>query len=100
MLVFPPPMLEKLVNVTQKWSERTGEKEAMMQVLTTGPDGKASNFPSCVVELFYVLSWLKDVKIPKLSSTLVLLPISLRKIHTKSSTRYRAKSNSTGKGCI
>ncbi|KNZ77937.1 hypothetical protein J132_02877 [Termitomyces sp. J132] len=56
MLVFPPPMLEKLVNVTQKWSERTGEKEAMMQVLTTGPDGKASNFPSCVVELFYVLS--------------------------------------------
>ncbi|KAH0579527.1 hypothetical protein H2248_002381 [Termitomyces sp. 'cryptogamus'] len=40
MLVFPPPMLEKLVNVTQKWSERTGEKEAMMQVLTMGPDGK------------------------------------------------------------
>ncbi|KAG6889276.1 hypothetical protein C0992_005800 [Termitomyces sp. T32_za158] len=42
--VFPPPMLENLVGVTQKWREGAGEKEAMMQVMTLGPDGKASNF--------------------------------------------------------
>ncbi|KAG6889203.1 hypothetical protein C0995_002663 [Termitomyces sp. Mi166 len=40
MLVFPPPLLERLVDVTGKWLEEAGEKEAMMQVLTMVPDGK------------------------------------------------------------
>ncbi|KAG6864277.1 hypothetical protein C0993_009051, partial [Termitomyces sp. T159_Od127] len=53
MLVFPPPVLEKLVEVTQKWRERAGEKEAMFQVMTLGPDGKASNLLSNVISSTY-----------------------------------------------
>ncbi|KAG6918723.1 hypothetical protein DXG01_012208 [Tephrocybe rancida] len=40
MLVFPPPVLEKLVAVTSTWLEGAGEKEAVVQMLTMGPDGK------------------------------------------------------------
>ncbi|KAG6907434.1 hypothetical protein DXG01_008899 [Tephrocybe rancida] len=40
MLIFPPPVLEKLVAVTSTWLEGAGEKEALVQMLTMGPDGK------------------------------------------------------------
>ncbi|KAG6848905.1 hypothetical protein H0H93_012976 [Arthromyces matolae] len=39
-LIFPPPALEKLVELTSKWLEGAGEKEAMMQALTLSLDGK------------------------------------------------------------
>ncbi|KAG6835269.1 hypothetical protein H0H93_003257 [Arthromyces matolae] len=48
-LIFAPPALEKLVDLTAKWWEGAGEKESMMQALTMGPDGKFV----VVVILFY-----------------------------------------------
>ncbi|KAG6828474.1 hypothetical protein H0H92_007840 [Tricholoma furcatifolium] len=40
MLVFPPPMLEQVINVTAAWQKTAGENEAMLQMMTMGPDGK------------------------------------------------------------
>lgn len=46
-------MLKNLVDATEKWRERAGENEAMMQVMTLGPDGKVGNFLSNVIRLRY-----------------------------------------------
>jgi FAD/FMN-containing dehydrogenase len=46
-LVFPPPMLEKVISVTEKWwSKGPDEKQGIVQFLTRGPDGNARTFNS------------------------------------------------------
>ena len=46
VLIFPPSVLEKLVEVTAAWWETAGQKEAMFQMLGIGPDGNVRFFPS------------------------------------------------------
>ncbi|KAG5653117.1 hypothetical protein H0H81_002184 [Sphagnurus paluster] len=48
-LVFPPTVLEKMVEVTAKWWANVGENEGMLQMLGRGPDGN----PTIVLFLFY-----------------------------------------------
>jgi FAD/FMN-containing dehydrogenase len=44
-IVFPPPMLEQVVSVTEKWwSKGPDEKEGIAHFLTRGPDGNARTF--------------------------------------------------------
>jgi hypothetical protein len=42
MLFYPPTALEGLVSLTGPWYEGVGEKEAMLQFLTIGPDKNVS----------------------------------------------------------
>jgi len=42
MLVYGPDKAEALVKATKEWLGRAGEKESMLQVAGTGPDGNAS----------------------------------------------------------
>ncbi|KAF9482454.1 FAD binding domain-containing protein [Pholiota conissans] len=49
MLVFAPPALEKLLEVTRKWWDNVGQNEGMLQVTTVAPDGK----PAIVLFVFY-----------------------------------------------
>ena len=39
MLIYPPTALERLVAVTADWWATVGEKQAMLQITTVGPDG-------------------------------------------------------------
>ncbi|KAG5651067.1 hypothetical protein H0H81_010002 [Sphagnurus paluster] len=48
-LVFPPTILEKIVEVTAKWWANVGENEGMFQMLGLGPDGN----PAIVLFVFY-----------------------------------------------
>jgi len=49
LLIFIPPQLEKLVEVTKEWWAKAGEKEGMLQMTTVGPDGN----PAIVLFPFY-----------------------------------------------
>ncbi|KAG5650539.1 hypothetical protein H0H81_011882 [Sphagnurus paluster] len=49
IVIFPATALEKFLEVSAKWWENVGEKEAMFQFLSVGPDGK----PAISILLFY-----------------------------------------------
>lgn len=46
LLVYHPSSLEKIVEATTKWWLTAGEKEAMIQMTTLGPDGSVGIY-SC-----------------------------------------------------
>ncbi|KAG5651066.1 hypothetical protein H0H81_010001 [Sphagnurus paluster] len=48
-LVFPPTVLEKMVEVTAKWWANVGENEGMLQMFGLGPDGN----PAIILFIFY-----------------------------------------------
>ncbi|PFH52593.1 hypothetical protein AMATHDRAFT_46144 [Amanita thiersii Skay4041] len=48
-LVFPPPLYEKVVNVTKQWWSKVTEKEGMLMLLTLSPDGQ----PVMICAVFY-----------------------------------------------
>lgn len=44
ILVFPPPALEKIVSLTSEWlasTDKDKERQAMLQMMTRGPNGQA-----------------------------------------------------------
>ncbi|PPR02442.1 hypothetical protein CVT24_001991 [Panaeolus cyanescens] len=49
LLFYPPHVLDKIIETTVNWFSSAGEKEAMIQSLTVGPDGK----PVIVLIVFY-----------------------------------------------